>query len=84
MAEDLALFMILKPRSDESIADIANHQVEMLEDGRRGREVEIIHLCYGQAEIDQLLVAAIETGQNGIVVVDPSLDIILHVEVHHT
>ena len=84
MAEDLAFFMILKPRSDESIADIANHQVEMFEDWRRGGEVEIIHLCYGQAEIDQLLVAAIETGQNGIIVVDPSLDIIFYVEVHHT
>ena len=55
-----------KPLSDESVANIANHEVEMLENGRRGREIEIIHLSYGQAEIDQLVVAAVETGQNGI------------------
>ena len=55
-----------KPLSDESVANIANHDVEMLEDGRRGREIEIIHLSYGQAEIDQLVITAVETGKNGI------------------
>ena len=47
MAEDLGLFMILKPRSDKSVADIANHQVVVFEDGRRGCEVEIVQLCNG-------------------------------------
>ena len=72
-----------EPFANESVTNIANHQVVMFEDGRRGREVEVIHLGNGQTEIDQLVVAAVETGQNGIVVVDPSLDIILYVEVHH-
>ena len=84
MAEDLGLFMILKPRSDKSVADIANHQVVVLEDGRCGREVEVIHLGNGQTEIDQLVIAAVETGKNGIMLVNPSLDIIHYVEVHHT
>ena len=79
----LALFMSFEPLSDKSVAEIANHEVEMLEDGRCGCEVEIIHLGYGQAEIDELVVTAVKTGQDGIVVVDPSLYIILYVEVHH-
>ena len=73
-----------EPLSDESVANITYHQVEVLEDGRRGGKVEVIHLCNGQAEIDQLVVTAVETGQDAVVVVDPSLDIILYVEVHHT
>lgn len=48
--------------SDETVANIANHQIEVLENGRRGREVVIIHLCNGQAEIDQLVITAVETG----------------------
>ena len=59
----LGLFWTLEPCSYESVTDIANHQIEVLENGRRGREVVIIHLCNGQAEIDELVVAAIETRQ---------------------
>ena len=72
-----------EPFANESVTNIAYHQIEMLEDWRCGSKVEIIHLSNGQAEIDQLVVTAVETGKNGIMIVDPSLDIILHVEVHH-
>ena len=44
--------MFLKPLSNESVDDIANHQVEVFEDGRRRCEVEIIHLGNGQTEIN--------------------------------
>ena len=79
----LGLFWTLEPCSYESVTDIANHQIEVLENGRRGREVEIIHLRNGQTEIDELVVTTIKTWQNGVMVVNPSFDIILHVEVYH-
>jgi len=49
---DLTLFWTIEPLSDKSITYIANHQVEVLDDWGCGREVEVIHLSYGQAEID--------------------------------
>ena len=80
----MTLFWTIEPLANESIANIAYHQVEVLEDGRRGCEVEVIHLCNGQAEIDKLIVTTVETGQDWIIVIDPSLDIILHIEVYRT
>jgi hypothetical protein len=44
--------MSSEPLSDESVTNIANHQVIVFEDGRCGCEVEIIHLRYGQTEIN--------------------------------
>ena len=82
--KDLALFMSFEAFSDKSVADITYHQIEMFEDGRRGCKVEIIHFRNGQTEVNQLVVTAVETWQDGLMVVNPSLDIILHVEVHHT
>ena len=32
-----------EPIAYESVTNIANHQVEVLEDGRRGCEVEVYH-----------------------------------------
>ena len=78
------LFWTLKPRPDESVTNIAYHQVEVLENGRCGSEIVIVYLCNRQAEIDQLVVTTVETWQNGIVVVDPTFNIIFYVEVHHT
>ena len=81
--KDLALFMSYEAFSDKSVTDITYHQIEMLEDGRRGCKVEIIHLRNGQTEIDELVVTAIKTWQDGVMVVNPSFDIILYVEVYH-
>ena len=75
--------MSLESLTYKSVANISYHQVEMLEDRGCRRKVEIIHLGNGQTEIDQLVVAAVETWQDGVVVVYPSLHVVLYVEVHH-
>jgi hypothetical protein len=55
-----------------------------MEKYRRGRgEVIVIHLSNRKAEIGKFVVTAIETGQDGIMIVDPLLHILLYVEVHH-
>ena len=55
----------------------------MFEDWRCGRKVKVVKFCNGQAEVFQLVVAVVETGQDGIVVVDPTLYILGDIEANH-
>ena len=57
-------------------------EVEVAEDGRCRSEVVVVHLGDGEGEVGQLVVAAVEAWQDGVVVVDPSPKGVVDMEVH--
>lgn len=52
----------------------------MLVDGRRGTEVEVFEAGDGEAEIDEGVVGGIEAREDGVVVVNPMLGVVIYVE----
>ena len=55
-------------------------EVEMLVDGRGGVEVEVFEVGDGEAEVDELVVGGIEARENGVVVVNPVLGVVVDFE----
>ena len=48
--------MILESFANETVADLACNKVEVLEYGWSWRQVVIVHLCYGKAEVLHLVI----------------------------
>jgi hypothetical protein len=55
----------------------------MLVDRGRWTEVEIVEVSDRETEVFQLVVAIVETRENIIMIVYPTLLIIIYIEVHH-
>ena len=53
-----------KPFADETVADLTAYQVEMFEYRRSRIQVIIIHFCYRQHEIYELVVTLIQARQH--------------------
>ena len=63
-----------------ALAGEAGGEVEVLVDGRCGTKVEVFEAGDGEAEVDELVVGGIEAREDGVVVVNPMLGIVVDVE----
>ena len=52
----------------------------MFIDGRRGAEVEVFEMGYGEAEVDEGVVGGVESREDWIVVVNPTLRVVVDIE----
>ena len=82
MRGDYGLLIALhKALTDEAPRLRPCTQVKVAQDRWRRAQVIVVHHLDAQGEVDQLIVATIEAGQDGIVVIDPALALIIDIEV---
>jgi len=69
-----------KPFADEAVADLTAYQVEMFEYRRSRIQVIIIHFCYRQHEIYELVVTLIQARQHRVILKNPAFHILLNLK----
>ena len=79
-----AIDLFVVSLSNKTTKILTVHQVEMLIDGWRSCEVEVVKVGDGKTEVFQLVVTRIEAGKDGIVVINPTFHIVGNTEVHLT